>query len=229
MAKPEVVTFLIGVLAAIALLRNVPKVSGIFRWLLLAGIAAQIVAQTVQFTLAEASAAKQRASEREYAAFLYILLQDDPALTDRHLSKNLYALAYRDFRSGRYAKAKQEFTQLIGEGRFRAQSYYLLARMSQLEQEHAQQPDYSEARGYLENAVSADDKYEAPFYLRAILEVAASETGAGLKDLETATRLGTASCADVNNPEEVQKVWARVATDVRFQAIQKNCKALHHL
>src|SRR6266508_3083919 len=222
--RPEVLTLVVGLLASLALFRNIPKVTGIFRLLLVIGIAAQLGTHSVQFALAEGSSERQRAAEKEYATFLYVFLEDNPKLTEQFLSKNLYARAYRDFRSGRYAKAKEGFLRLIKDGSYKPQSFYLLARMSQLDQKRTQHPDFSEAREYLDDAIKADNRYEAPYYLRALVKIASSETDSGLKDLRKATELGITSCVDVNDQEEIEQVWASVASDARFQAIQTDCK-----
>src|ERR1700694_3508716 len=149
----EVLTLVLGLLASLALFRNIPKVTGIFRWLLVVGIVAQLATQSVQFALAEGSSERQRAAEKEYATFLYVFLEDNPTLTNQFLTKNLYARAYRDFRSGRHTEAKEGFLRLVREGSYKPQGFYLLARMSQLDEERSQHPDYSEAREYLDNAV----------------------------------------------------------------------------
>jgi hypothetical protein len=228
---PTYLTFGLGLLTALALFAYVPKVESIWRWLLVGGICAQIAVVTIQFVESLDLSSGKRAAERDMAELLYFVLDKNQTignLRQRILKKkNPYALAYWDFKSGDYAKAKTELKEL-GDKRYPAQAHYLLAVISADTESKKQSPDYSEAMDELEKARKADDKYASTYYLRAILRVRTLQLRAGLEDLRLATASDEGNCVVLVNGSDAEN-WRPVLADPSFQAIQKDCKVKYDL
>jgi tetratricopeptide (TPR) repeat protein len=224
MRNHELLIFVLGVFAASSTLQALTDIAR-KKWFLQVifffAVGTQISTQGIQFSNALLS---RKELDRKSSLVLYAYTEKDMVLLNTISADEPYMAGYRYFRDrkdhpGNYDEARRKFEQSIGEGKYVAQSHYLIAHMIR-----ERGGDLTDAKEHLTQAITYDDKYSAPYYARAILEVNAKEIKAAIDDLATSTNYGVAQCFDISNPEEVRTVWPAIASDPRFTALQAECK-----
>ncbi len=230
-AAPAWLTFGIGFATALGFLAYIGKTPRKWRWALVVGVVAQLTVLTVQFVRSEDLLNHQRDTERNRAAFLFLLFNEKKplgGLQDEVLKQEPYALAYKHFRTKEFDKAEVEFKDLIKNKQYVAQSNYLLGEIAREAEAKKPRPDYSLALTYLDEAIKADDKYSSPLYMRAVLTVPVRELAA-FQDLRKAASQDKGLCILINQQGEVKDRWASVASNPSFLAVQRECKLEHKI
>ena len=222
MRNHELFIFLLGIIAATAMLQGLRDIGSKKSFLQVAfflAMGTQISTQGIQFSNALLS---RKELDRKAAFVLYAYTEKDMVLLNTISADEPYMAGYSYFRNGRFNEARQKFEQSIHEGKYVAQSHYLLANMIRREG-----GDLTDAQSHLTEAITYDDKYSPGYYARAILKVNAKEIKGAIDDLTTSTNYGTIECFDINNPAEVETVWPAIRTDSRFIWLQQDCRRRH--
>ncbi|MGB0036160.1 MAG: hypothetical protein WBP79_11860 [Candidatus Acidiferrales bacterium] len=219
---PQLALMIVGILAALvcfAAFSDIRKKALLIQGLFFLAIAAQIATQALQYLNFNRLRGEQ---EHRTAAQLYAYTENNLDQLKRVAQDDPFIVAYRYFQDKDYKDAKPYFERSIQEGKFVAQSHYLLAHI--LRQES---PDWTEAEKHLDAAIEYDNTYAAAYYGRAIMRLQANQISGALDDLKRSAMLSATSCDDVNDPPEIMIVWARVKDDERFQKIQQECREKH--
>lgn len=222
MRNHELLTLLVGVFAASSTLQaltDIARKRWFFQILFFLGMGTQISTQGIQFSNALIS---RKELDRKAGFVLYAYTEKDMVLLNTIASDDPYLIGYRYFRDHRYPEAREKFEEAIKQGKFVAQSQYLIAHMIRM-----QSSDWTEAEDHLTKAIEYDDKYSPAYYARAIIKENGNEISGAIDDLTTSTSYGVIECFDINNPQEVKTVWPKIASNPRFTALQADCKRRH--
>lgn len=225
-ATNYLIILILGVAAALASLQSLPdilKKKVPFQLIFYIGILVQVATQALQYFNA---AGRQVDQDRQFAYSLYAYTKDDPRLLTVFAADTPYVIGYRLFEDGppRFDEAKPFFRQSIDKGQFVASSYYILATIER--NEHP--ASLTTAKSLFGRAISADKRYAAAYYGRALTEVTV-ERAAALDDLALALKYeqGDLICLSINLPDDVKRYWQSVASDEqfkeRFKELQAEC------
>lgn len=240
----EMITFTIGILSVLPVLSekliHIPdhlfltlsdRTKRVFATLVFVGIIVSPITQTIQYVYAVTATdqknkieQEKRKVEKEYAQVLYYLAENKLDLTTQFLRDKPYVIGYQAFRNKKFNDAKGYFHQSISKSEFVAESRYLLGYISLLENEKTDGADLSYAIKEADSAIEQDRDYAAPYYLRAILKVKGDQIENGLDDLQSAVTLDKTTCYDIQQPDEINRWWQRIAQHARFLSIQTDCR-----
>ncbi len=238
--SPEFIIFVLGVLAALSALWNIPEAgrrSLFFVILFYVGTGTQILTHGFQFNQAilnRSRSQKEVEARTAMSLYAYTVGGDEakrviPWLTK--VSGDPYFIAYRLFKNKDWDSARMKFEQAIREGKFVAPSSYLLAYMdTHDENNHLRRGDWTEAERRLDDAIRYHSEYVPAYYLRAIIKAHTQREKAAVEDLRKSvlpTKFGAATCSDLNDPTEVATFWYPLRGDAKFVELQRECKAVH--
>jgi len=200
--------------------------------LVVAGIVVSAITQSIQYVYAATAIdqkkkveQEKRRIEKEYARVLYLFSENKLDLTAQFLRDKQYVAGYQAYRNKDYSGAKGHFRQSIDHAEFVPESRYLLAYMYLLENEKTEDADLSEAMKEVTRAIEQDRDYAAAYNLRGILEVRSRLIENGLDDLKIAVTSDGTACYDIQQYDEINRWWGRVAKHTRFLSIQTDCRA----